>query len=397
MFKKLSRLAQFLGVEAVLFIFIIGCTAKHIGQPTAEAENLHKQALASFAKPFLEIRNHYFSMLDHHGSDSNRSRAIGAFASKLSTLAEEVNSKLSHGEIASDPDRQLAGLILTYDALMNINNSLGVMDGELKLSDVRLPGAPQSRRHESKAELATRFKNASNELAQAKKLRPDDERIDGWQLVPIAGLDILKQGKTAPNTLQSALDLNTRPSFNMGTTVVLFKYENASSGLFKKILLKMKGFVDAYVKDGTTPCKDYPRDCKNRFFAPYNIEVSRVFIGDVFLRQAEQLLVDGDIAGATQMNAYAKNAYNAMNYEVPSSELLRWFEQPMLKARLDYLKKLDARVTPKPSAFQQTSAYKVIYQCASCHGRVSENNSYRKDLYDFDQLDSHLTKAAKTE
>jgi hypothetical protein len=218
--------------------------------------------------------------------------------------------------------------------------------------------------------LEARAEYAVNELTVAAKLRPGDRRIDGWLAGARVSSERMRYGATSSKSLQSVLDaIPVRPTFNLWTALILFNQVDASSPLYDRLAGEAKRFVDS-VSAGADPCKERPRDCRASVHAPYNFQGALTMLGDVFLRRAEYFLKKGDIPRAMQMAGYAKGVYSQLDAPDQAKATKSWREREGLTVRQERVATVLERRLPKGDLVN-SEAYRQVYECASCHGRVN--------------------------
>ena len=322
---------------------------------------------ADSADPFTAIQAKYFSLLNMRAS-AKRLAAIPAFSAKLTALALAQRAKFASPEAGTPEERQRAGLILIYDALLTMSNSIGVSQGSLKLAALRQAHAFGPASGDDKAEMTARAQHAIDDLELAFKLRPDDHRLDSWLAATRIQKEKAAAGKLSDKVLADSLDaIPVRPTFNLWTAILLFRDQPADSALFARLAGEAKGFVDK-IKSGDDPCRNKPEDCTNTPIAPYNTQAAVVELGDVFLRRAEVLLQAGDIPHAMEMAGYAAGSYAQLKTPEHAASSKAWPDAVAVADRLDRVAAIQKGHAASP-LLDRTANYRRPYECASCHGR----------------------------
>jgi hypothetical protein len=363
----------------VCSIWFLGCSSNQVAakdNPEASAGNTPDRVVAEGnVDPFTGIQPQFFPMLDFRAGPEHL-KAIPEFAARLSSLADGERTKLKSGILTTDSERSRAGLIFIYDALMTINNTNGVTSGFIQLADLKVARRFSAPGMDKKHQLEARMKYALGELKTAATLRPDDRRIDSWIAASNTGLITIKEGKPSDKVLTASLDaIGIRPSFNLWTSIILFRNQDAGTEFFDRLVAESKMFVDNMQK-GVNPCKEKPQDCNNGAKAPYNTQASIAMLGDVFLRQAEYFLSRGNIPSAMEMAAYAKGTYDSLNNPQNAENTKSWPDNQVLVERSTYIGTLKPGASIEAGSFQKTAAYQRVYDCASCHGRATAPNPY---------------------
>lgn len=361
-------------------IWFLGCSSNQVetkNKSVASAENTPVRTVAQgSADPFVQIQPQYFPMLDFRAGPEHL-KAIPEFAARLSSLADAERTKLQSRTLTTDSEKSRAGLIFIYDALMTVNNTSATLSGTIPLADLRTARQFSALWMGKKHEQESRMKYAIKELKAAALLRPDDRRIDSWIAASNIVLKTIREGKPSNKVLAASLDAITiRPTFNLWTSIILFRNQKAGTSLFDRLVAVSKTFVDN-IQKGMDPCKDKPQDCDNGAKAPYNSQAAIAMLGDVFLRQAEYLLSQGNVPGAMEMAGYAKGTYKNLNSPQKAEQTKAWPDNQVLAARTVYLDTLKPGASIESGSFQKTSDYQRVYDCASCHGRASAPNPYQ--------------------
>jgi hypothetical protein len=315
---------------------------------------------------FSILQDDYFAML-RLGSDKKNSEKIPEFEASLDILANDVQREFADRILKSETYAR-AGLILIYNSLLIQNNTNGIAEGTMQLGNFKgIPGWGQTSYSPDKVMLK-RSDRAIAELEIAKQLRPDDRRIDSWIVGAKMQREKLKNSVVSDATFKNSLDaVKERPTFNLWTAILLFKNQDPASPLFETLAAKAKEFVDA-TRGPNDPCKLRPQDCKNGNVTPFNSQASIVTLGDVFLREAEVFLAQGEIPKAMELASYAKGTYSELNGPRLISDTRSWPDNDVLAERTDRVDRIFAR---KVSAIrlQDSPSYFRPYQCSSCHGR----------------------------
>jgi hypothetical protein len=307
---------------------------------------------------FATLQKAYFLKLDLR-APKKELQTIPAFAVKLRTLADKQRAELASNKNLTQRDKELAGLIFIYDAMLNMNIIIGINEGKLSLADF----TP----HET---LLARAKYILAELKFAATLRPDDHRIDGW-IVGATGIEEkLQTGHTSKATQAAILKtINARPSFNLWVAILML--HNEAPAAKQKLLQAAKNFVDA-ANHGKDPCTLHPQDCISTWKATYNFQGSLTELGDVFLQQAEYYLAKGDIEKSMELAGYADGTYAQLFKPQHIKQTKKWPDHDVLAIRKERLAKIHHRELAKESLIKMDQ-YQRVYECASCHGRVTDN------------------------
>ena len=317
--------------------------------------------------PFAEIQGQYFSMLNLRAG-AKRLAPIPAFAAKLTALAEAEKAKFASGALTKPGERERAGLILIYDALLTVNGTNGALQKTLKFSDLRAAHAFGPSSASDHEEAVARAQHVIEDDELAAKLRPEDHRIDSWLAAAKIGKERIQAGEISQQALIDSLDaIPVRPTFNLWTSFMLLKDQPADSKLFARLAGEAKGFVDK-MKTGDNPCAKRPEDCENGPKAPYNLQASITELGDVFLRRAESLLKAGDVPHAMEMAGYAKGSYASLDKPEHAADTKAWPDAFALVDRLARVEAIQHGHVAKP-LLARTDNYRRPYECASCHGR----------------------------
>jgi hypothetical protein len=330
-----------------------------------------RSSSAASSDPFDDIKDHYFSKLNLHANES-RMKTIPPFAARLTKLAEDEKIKFKDGQLGTSETRERAGLILIYDALMTVNNTNAAAAGQIPLSKLKEAYTFDPHATTDHDEVLARYEHSLEDMELAAKLRPDDRRIDSWVAAEKLDIEKTRIGKIPSNALIASLDaIPARPTFNLWTSMLLFKEEPPDSELFARLAGESKNFVDQ-VRQGNDPCKSRPRDCRNGNLAPYNVQASVTILADVFLRRAASLYQSGDVPHAMEMASYAKGTYSQLQSTLHAKKTASWPDRPALKDRLQRVSDLLQSHSTKPATepeLQRTENYRRVYECSSCHGR----------------------------
>ena len=317
---------------------------------------------------FDTLKAQYFEKLDLRVSEE-RLKSIPAFSARLTTVADWERWKEKSGLLPSTEEKERAGLIFIYDALLVMNNTEAVGRGTFsitQLTDARRFSSPLAN---EKMELVTRAAYALKELSMASKLRPEDKRIDAWMAAANAALEKVKDGEISDRAIAAAFGaVTTRPSFNLLTALVLFQDEDASSARYEHVVAAAQKYVDASA-DGSEACKAHPEDCSNGPNAAYNLQGAAVIVGDIFLRRSEYFLEKDDLTSASQMAGYAQGTYQLLEKEAAAEATARWPDKSALELRTSRLDRIHEALVPT-EPFQKHPDYGRSYECASCHGRA---------------------------
>ncbi len=130
-----------------------------------------------------------------------------------------------------------------------------------------------------------------------RKLSASGSRTGGAGLIYDALMTNNSNG-AAQGHLELAAE--ARPTFNLWTSILLFREQPSDSPLYTRLAGEAKAFVDK-MKTGDNPCTKKPEDCFNGPRAPYNFQAAVTELGDVFLRRAETYLQAGDVPHAMEM------------------------------------------------------------------------------------------------
>ena len=342
-------------------LMILGCQsspAKKIDRDPAVAKD-----------PFLTVQTHYFPMLNLH-ADANRIQSLPKFAAHLSALADLERSKLADKLLTTNAAQERAGLIFIYDGLMTLNNITAVTSGVVPLNQMTAARRFGSDDTSEQDELIARFNYLIEEFMVAAQLRPDDRRIDSWIAASKRGLDQFQNGgQPSQDALEGVLDaIAIRPTFNLWSAILVFKSQNADTPLFERLTSASKYFVDG-VSQGINPCTDRPQDCGNGVHAPYNYQAGAIELGDVFLRRAEALFNQEEIPEAMEMLAYAKGTYAQMNQPAHAAQTKSWPDHAALNDRAEWITKLQQVPRLPNGTIANSSSFKLVHECATCHGR----------------------------
>lgn len=333
------------------------------GYSKIDHENLSQDKIKN---KFIFLQKYYFEKLDFRVSEQKR-KTIPVFSVELSTLADEQRARLAETVKMSQQEREDAGLIFIYDALMIANNTIGVREGKLSFSDLIKARRFAKTGVSEKEELIARIQYCISEFAMAAHLRPEDRRIDGWIIGTEAQLDEIKTGKISKSTYTKMMSaISARPSFNLWTAILTFHQSDAASlGSLEKAA---RNFVDA-ANQGKDPCTLHPRDCQNNAIAPFNFQASVIELGDVFLRRAEYFLQKSDIQNAMTMAEYANGTYASLNSPLHISSTEKWPDRETITLRKTRLNHIQNKQLPKKSLIAMEQ-YQRAYECSACHGRV---------------------------
>ena len=315
---------------------------------------------------FTLLQKNYFLKLDLRAPAQELS-TIPTFAATFHALADEQRTLLATSKTLTTEDKELAGLVLIYDAMLNSNITIGILNGKLSLADFTKEtkfaklGATQ---HE---ELLARARYSISTLKLAATLRPNDRRIDSWVVGAKGGLENIEFGKLSKATQAAIIkSISVRPSFNLWTAILLLHNEPQSS---KHALVKSaKNFVDA-ASEGKDACTLHPDDCNSTWKAPYNFQAAVTELGDVFLQQAEYELKKGNIKNAMMMAGYAAGTYKQLSKPEHLEISKLWPDYNVLAMRETRLRDIEKQKVPATS-MHTINDYQQPYECASCHGRV---------------------------
>lgn len=324
-------------------------------------------ALRSDSNSFAKLQSEYFQKLDLR-VDATKLKLIPTFAAKLTSMAEGERKKLTSLQL-SRQEKEHAGLVFIYDALMTMNNTDAAMKNILSLADLRADHRFGAEGGSDKEELLARAEYCIHQLTTALKLRLDDRRIDSWIESAKTQKDQIKSGLPPSNTLlKAAMDaIPIRPTFNLFTAILLFESVDAAHPLFERLAREAKQFVDA-TSSGDNPCYKYPQDCQNGSHAPYNLQASVTVLGDVFLRRSEYFLQKNDIPRAMEMAGYARETYSVLESPKHIEVSKTWPDRPLVQIRKDHIEQIHKMQMPSVP-LHKTGAYAQAYDCASCHGR----------------------------
>lgn len=320
---------------------------------------------------FRSVQKDYFSRLDFR-IDSDQVALIPQFAANLSDIADQARVRLSNGKISNVEQRNEAGLIFIYDALMTLNNIHAVMEGLLSLDHLkfarRFAGVHGSRQEE----LVSRAQYAASELIAAADLRRDDRRIDSWLVAVKTTMEHIQTGQISNTSLSAVLDtIDVRPTFNLWTAILILNGHDASSELFTRLVAASKGFVDSS-GSGNGPCALHPQDCRNGIRAPFNTQASVVVLGDVFLRKANQLIKAGDIGSGVRLASYANETFQQLFKPEHLQHTQKWPDRNGLVVRQETVAKLLTAQPVKDESLVSSDDFQRIYECSSCHGRATK-------------------------
>src|ERR1700733_11035671 len=124
-------------------------------------------------KQFLALQSQYFQVVNLSAAPQ-MVRTIPAFSAKLNKLADMQRAVLAANPNMSQTDKELAGLIFIYDAMLTLDGCNAVMLGKLSLSDFEKVHRFAKSGSTAKEELQARVNYAISELETAAKLRPND-------------------------------------------------------------------------------------------------------------------------------------------------------------------------------------------------------------------------------
>lgn len=311
---------------------------------------------------FQALQPAYFGHLDLRVPSAALAE-IPPFAAELSALADQTRADWERGAILSRPERDEAGLILVYDAMMTLNNTGAATSQRLSLNtlkNARRYAAAGASDHE---ELSARAHYVIDELTLAATLRPDDRRIDSWLAGARVAAENVDAGRLSEATLTTALDaIAIRPTFNLWTAMLVFKGHDAGDELYGRLTEAAKGFVDA-ARSGTDPCESQPTDCAAGEAAPHNLPASMTVLGDTFLRRANALMIQRDIPAAMELASYAEGTYARID------DTVAWPDGGALPLRKAAVAKLLQAQTLDDAAFTNSDDFQRAYECSACHGR----------------------------
>lgn len=317
-------------------------------------------SFSAHADTWEELQSLYFKKLNFRVNQESL-REIPVYAYELSKYADSVRADIHN--------REEAGLVFIYDALMLMNLNKGVGDGSLQLEDLR--------QHRSYApvgagaldELKARAEFAHQELIEALRLRPDDQRILSWIAGAKHGRLVLENDGTVQKSLREALDsIPLRPTFNLWSAILIFRNHSADSDMYGELASAGKTFVN-HLGDSTNPCVTKPQDCENGIKAEYNIQSSLVTLGDTFLRRAEFLLDVGRIGEAMELLSYSQGTYKQLFSEKNIEHTNSWSDKDVITERMEYVAEMFKTRKPRKLLLNGTSNFARPYECASCHGR----------------------------
>jgi hypothetical protein len=318
----------------------------------------------SIKNKFHVLQKNYFLKLDLR-APIQELKSIPTFSAELSALADEQRAILVKNKNLTEDDKEVAGLILIYDAMLNSNILIGVLDGKLRLSDFKKRFSKNSAIPH--LELLARANYIISELRSAAKLRPNDHRIDSWIVGANGLLENVQTGHVSKSTQRAIIKaIGARPSFNLWTAILMLHNEPPVA---KQALLKASiNFVEA-ANQGKDACTLHPEDCIGTWKAPYNFQAAVTELGDVFLQQAEYFLKNGDIEKAMTMVGFAEGTYSQLYKPKHIDKTKRWPDYEVLMMRKERLAEVQHRKIPKHS-LRTLDQYQRAYECASCHGRV---------------------------
>lgn len=313
---------------------------------------------------FRAIQSQYFQEVNL-SAPREQVKTIPAFSLKLNNIADLQRKALVLNPHMSESEKQWAGLIYIYDALLMIDCYEAVTWKKLTMADLvkvrrfAKPGASE------KEELKARMSYALSELVAAKQLRPEDKRINGWLEGAKSNIETIETGKISKQTQAAILDMvPLRPTFNLWTALIILHNEQASK--LGALAEEAKNFVD--ISEKKDPCKAFPQDCNNGPLAPYNFQGAIVELGDIFLRRAEYYLEKGDLVNAMMMTQYAKGTYEQLDLPAHAEQTKKWPAKDILALRKARLAQIEKRQIPKTALVKQ-EAYQRAYACGTCHSK----------------------------
>lgn len=340
-------------------IFIIFMTLLLVGF----ANNFHNEE--ELKNEFHSIQKDYFLKLDFCAPNEEL-KTIPKFSAALSALADKQRTVLAANKNLTKDDKELAGLIFIYDAMLNSNIIIGILEGKLSFSDFTKDKIFSNDRSTQNGALQARAKYIISELKTAANLRPNDHRIDSWIVGAKSLAEKIQTGSISKSTQKAIINtITTRPSFNLWTAILLLHNEDPASN--QELLQASRNFVDA-ANQGKDPCTLHPKDCISTWKAPYNFQAALTELGDVFLQQAEYFLTKGNIEKAMMLAGFAEGTYSQLFKPKHIEETIKWPDYEVLMMRKGRLAEIRNHIIPK-DPLRSMSQYQRAYQCASCHGR----------------------------
>lgn len=322
---------------------------------------------AKLIKKFQALQAPYFQQVNLYAAPE-KVRNIPKFSLEMNKLADEQRALLAANPDMSQADKEWAGLIYIYDAMLMLDGFDAVTLGKLTVADLvkthhfAKPGA------DDKEELKARATYALSELEAAAKLRPNDRRIDGWIVGAKSILERIDTGGISKQTQEAIVNaIPVRPSFNLWTALIVLHNENAAS--LEALATEAKNFVDASTGNSpTNPCTIHPEDCVSGPKAPYNFQGAVVELGDIFLRRAEYYLQKGDTFKAMIMTKYTEGTYAQLNLPANAAHTQSWPARDVIALRMQRLAQIKQREIPTHPLVPMPQ-YQRAYECGSCHSK----------------------------
>jgi len=302
---------------------------------------------------FDDLKLRYMSALDDRPADETT--VAVDMERRLGHEVDAVRRAQAAGTLRTDDEREQAGLVLIYDALLLQRNLAHALRG--KIDRAALSGDATARRQRA-VEL----------LEQAKVLRPHDGRIASWLAATQGMADLLPDGSLAPaRKAQILAAVDVEPSFNLFTAYIAMRDEPPGSAAGQGLFRKTQAFIAARKCRDVEPGTREARNCESGPLAPYNLQAATVMLGDQFLRQGEEALRRGAIPDAMEWLGTADAIYATLSTERQRAATATWIKAPLLELRRQRIVALKPGAALPDPEFYRSTSYTSIYDCATCH------------------------------
>lgn len=300
--------------------------------------------------------NPYFKNLDYF-KPANRKQLLNyeaEFLRYMQKTLEKDESELTRED----------GKTLLYGTLFMSNTNQGMRFKQLAFEDVVKNGRLDFEGcGDEKGELIAREELILASLRLAKKLMPDDYRLDTW----IGGHELyheeLTKGAVTDETFNKMYELSKKDQFSYTALAIVSRDLKLSLEQEKKMVE-----LAQLVSDRQIPCvKNEAGKCFDSKIAPHTTQVGRLLTGDIFLRDASHYVEEGkvDIEGRRIKSGVSARVIYGM---IKRNKVFDW-TNIYIRGRVKAVNKLLWKEKAVGHGLTDSLNYQKSYSCTACHGR----------------------------
>lgn len=312
----------------------------------------------------------YFNLFDYNNSKLiNRMMEV---ESKLVLLSKDIQAYLEQNPKYKAPSKKFSSTqklayTLVYTGMILMNNNNGAIEKLISINHLT-QHLNLSNSKNLQTEIKLRYELAEEFLKLARKIEPNDEKLEAWHSSNLLRMQKFVNGQVDEEILDWIVRITeASPVFHLfNALTVSSDYDfgkEREDRIFK--IVELMNSTDS-------PCfppikflrKGEAKKCNTTKKTPFAMQGTSVYMGDSYLKKAIEVQKNDPEKTEEYLNK-ALSIYRRPKIFKPL-KTLTWKLKSNLNHRIQLAKNMKKGIDI-PSDFFQSKGYQDIYTCKSCH------------------------------